>query len=234
VIAAPAIKRRIGIGLVAVCATLLTSACAAGQRAATANVVAAIDATTGTVGDLQLRDVAIKPPPGGPSYAAGDAAELQLVIVNTGRTTDTLRSVSSPAAAGYQVFATAAEASTAASPSSTPTPSESTSASGSTSASSSASGTPTDSASASSSSSATPSPSVSLQIPAGQALTLSVTDTQPVLLIKLTKALFPGTTVQVTFTFADAGSVTLTVPIQITEGATAGLTVSPPSETGAA
>ena len=226
-IAAP-VTKRIGIGLVAVCATLLTSACAAGQRAATANVVAAIDATNGTVGNLQLHDVAIKAPPDGPSYAAGAPAELQLVIVNTGTTADTLQSVSSPAASGYQVFATAAEATAATSPSAgaatspspTPTPSGSTSASSS--------------ASASASSSAAPSPPVSLQIPAGQPLALSVTGTQPVLLIKLAKALFPGTTVQVTFTFASAGTVTLTVPVQITEGATAGLTVSPASETGAA
>ena len=126
-IAAPAIKRRIAIGLVAVCATLLTSACATGQQAATSHVVPAIDATSGTVGDLQLQAVAIKPPPDGPSYAAGAAAELQLVIVNTGHTADTLQKVSSPAASGSQVFATPKEASAAASPSPSGTPSDSTS-----------------------------------------------------------------------------------------------------------
>jgi copper(I)-binding protein len=245
VIAAPATTRRMGIGLVAICAALLTSACATGQRAATANVVAAVDAASATVGDLQLHDVAIKPPADGPSYASGDAAELQLVIVNTGHATDTLQSVSSPVLSSYQVFATADEASAAAAPSVPATPSDSTSASGSASGTptDTASGTPTDSTSASGSTSASASASssaprlptpVSLQVPAGQALSLSVNDTAAVLLIRLNKSLFPGTSVQMTFTFANAGSVTLTVPVQITANSTAGLTILPPSETGAA
>lgn len=241
-IAAPATKRRIGIGLVAVCATLLTSACATGQQAQTAEVVPAVDATSGTIGDLQLADVAIKPPDG-PSYHSGDAGALQLVVVNNGHAPDTLQSVTSPAASGYQVFATAAEASAAASPSpsdtastspsGTPSGSTSASASGSASGSSSASASTSSSASASSSA-ATPSAPISLQVPAGQALALSVNGADPVLLIRLSKALFPGTTVPVTFTFANAGSVTLDVPVQITVNGTVGLTIEPPSSTGAA
>ncbi|MDT4961120.1 MAG: Copper chaperone PCu(A)C, partial [Pseudonocardiales bacterium] len=75
---------------------------------------------------------------------------------------------------------------------------------------------------------------ISLQVPAGQALALSVNGADPVLLIRLSKALFPGTTVPVTFTFANAGSVTLDVPVQITVNGTVGLTIEPPSSTGAA
>jgi copper(I)-binding protein len=253
VIAQPATKRRIGIGLVAVCAMLLTSACAAGQQAQTAEVVPAVDATSGSIGDLQLADVAIKPPDG-PSYRSGDAAGLQFVVANNGHAADTLQSVSSPAASGYQVFATAAEASAAASPSdsATPSPSDSgtpststsgtpsgsTSASTSTSASGSASESgstsPSGSASASASSSAAPSAPISLQVPPDQALALSVNDADPVLLLRLSKALFPGTTVPITFTFANSGSVTLQVPVQITVNGTVGLTIEPPSSTGAA
>jgi copper(I)-binding protein len=40
--------------------------------------------------------------------------------------------------------------------------------------------------------------------------------------------------VPVTFTFANAGSVTLDVPVQITVNGTVGLTIEPPSSTGAA
>jgi copper(I)-binding protein len=245
--AQPATKRRIGIGLVAACATLLTSACAAGQDAQTANIVAAIDATNGNVGDLQLANVAIQPPPNGPSYHAGDAAALQLAVVNNGPSADTLQSISSPAVSGYQVFATAAEASTAASPSASgtsaagstsastsPSASSSPSASASASASTSASASSSASASASAISSAASSAPTSLQIPPGELLSLSVTGSNPVLLIRLSKAQFPGTTVPITFTFANSGSITLQVPIQITGKGTAGLTIAPPSSTGAA
>jgi copper(I)-binding protein len=237
--AQPATKRRIGIGLVAACATLLTSACAAGQDAQTANIVAAIDATNGNVGDLQLANVAIQPPPNGPSYHAGDAAALQLAVVNNGPSADTLQSISSPAVSGYQVFATAAEASTAASPSASGTSaagstSASSSPSASASASASTSASASSSASASAISSAASSAPTSLQIPPGELLSLSVTGSNPVLLIRLSKAQFPGTTVPITFTFANSGSITLQVPIQITGKGTAGLTIAPPSSTGAA
>ncbi|MEP7019985.1 MAG: hypothetical protein ABI808_05000 [Pseudonocardiales bacterium] len=230
-IAQPAIKRRIGIGLVAVCAALLTSACAAGQQAQTGKIVPAVDATNGTIGDLQLYNVAIHSP-NGPSYQAGDAAELQLVIVNVGHAADTLTNISSPAASGYQVFATAAEASAAASPSASSSPSDT--ASGSTSASGSGSASGSTSASGSSSAAA-PTPPTALQIPPDESLRLSITSDTAVLLVKLSKALFPGTSVPITFTFASAGSVTLTVPVQITlSGGSAGLTIPPPSSSGAA
>lgn len=253
----PAGKRSIAIGLVAVCATLLTSACAAGQHAQSANVVPAIDATSGSIGTILLRNVAIKPPPDGPSYAANAPAQLQFVIVNVGRGPDTLTGVTSPAASGFQVFATQAEAQAAASPSAAPaSPSDSSSASSSESgsasgsASSSESGSASGSASSSESSSASDStsssaaPSISaspprarpsLAVPAGQRLSLSVLDTDPVLVLTLTKALFPGPSVPITFTFAGAGSVTLPVPVQITANtAPVGITIPPISSSSVA
>ncbi|MEP7180212.1 MAG: hypothetical protein ABI775_14085 [Pseudonocardiales bacterium] len=250
--AAPVIKRRIGIGLVAVCAMVLTAACATGQQAQTADTVATVDAAHGAVGDLRLHGVAIKAPPNGPSYASGAAAELQVSIVNTGQGTDTVQNISSPAVSGYQVFGTAAEASAAASASASTTPSSSTSesastsasasgsASASTSGSASASGSTSASGSASASSSAStssaaPAAPVSLAIPAGQAIELSANAADPVLLVRVNKQLFPGTSVAITFTFANAGSLTLEVPIQITAGGgSGGITVSAPTETGAA
>jgi copper(I)-binding protein len=238
----PAGKRGLGIALVAVCATLLTSACTAGQQASTAHVVPAVDASSGDLGTIQLRDVAIKPPPNGPSYAIGDAAELQLVVVNVGRNADRLTGVTTPAASGFQVFATEAEAQAAASPtptvsplpsdSGTPSGSGSGSGSGTASGSGSASGSATDSASgsasASTSSAAPPTPAPSLAVPPGQALSLSVLETDPVLLLKLTKALFPGPSVPITFTFANAGSITFRVPVQITPySSPLGVTIPP-------
>ena len=200
--AQPAIRRRIGVGLVGVLATLLSSACATGQQAQTAHEVPAIDATSGSVGSIQLHEVAIKPP-SGPAYAAGDSAELQLVVVNTGHVADTLQSVSTPAASVSQAFASPADASAAASPHAGP--------------------------SASASSSAAPLSAPSLAIAGGQALSLGVTGTDAVLLLlALTKTLFTGTTVPITFTFAKAGPVTLTVPVQISDNASPpGISIPP-------
>jgi len=229
--------RRLGIGLAAVCATLLSS-CATGQQAQTAHEVPAIDATSGSVGSIQLHDVAIKAPATGSAYRSGDAAQLQLVIVNVGHDTDTLQSITSPAAAGYAVFASAAEASAAASPSPSSTtpggsaasgsPAPGSPAPGSGSASGSASGSPP--ASGSTSGGAAP---VSLDVLAGHSLPLGVTDTAAVLLLRITKTLFTGTPVQITFTFAKAGSVTLTVPVQLTTNTSpAGISVAPPASGG--
>ncbi|MDP9092464.1 MAG: hypothetical protein M3N95_05835, partial [Actinomycetota bacterium] len=61
--AQPAMRRHFGIGLLAVCAALLTS-CAAGQRAQTAEVSPAIDGAAAKVGTLELHEVAIKAPSG--------------------------------------------------------------------------------------------------------------------------------------------------------------------------
>lgn len=216
--AQPAVTRRLGIGLVVVCATLLSAACSAGEHAQTANEVPAVDATSGNVGSLALRGVAIKPPPNGVSYANGAVAELQLAVINTGRTGDTLTTVSSPAASNIRLFATEADASAAATtptPSSSPTDSSSASASGS--------GTASTTGSASSSPSTTPSTAASsaaskppsLAIPAGQVLSLGVTGRDAILDLVLTKALFPGPSVPITFTFANAGSITLHVPVQL-------------------
>jgi copper(I)-binding protein len=256
--AQPAVKRRIGIGLVAVCATLLTSACATGQQAQTANEVPAVDATMGDVGSMQLRNVAIKPPPNGRSYGPNDPAELQLVIVNTGRQTDTLTSVSTPAAAGFHVYASESEASAAAAPNTSGTASGSASASASASATGSASGSgsgsgsgsvsPSASSSASgstsvsgsisgsaSSSASPPKAPPSLAVAAGQPLSLSVIATNPVLVLMLTKGLFPGPSVPITFTFANAGSVTLRVPVQITPYTSPlGVTIPPISSSSVA
>jgi copper(I)-binding protein len=216
-------RRRIGIGLVAVCATLLSSSCATGQQAQTANEVPAVDATSGGVGAIQLHDVALASPPDGKSYRAGDDAELQLVIVNDGRSTDSLLSVSTPAASSYRVFASAAQASAAASPGA----STSSSAAPSPSAAPSSSAASSPSTAPASSAAAPPAPAP-LGVAAGQARAFGVVAADPVLVVHLTRTLFPGPSVPITFTFANAGSVTLPVPVQITPyTGPAGISVPP-------
>jgi copper(I)-binding protein len=219
--AQPAKPRRIGIRLVAVLAALTaltTSACAAGQKAQTADESPAIDGARGSVGTMQLHAVAIKTP-SGMSYGVGASAEVELVIVNTGSTDDALVGVSSTVATSSAVYPSATvAASVLASTAAVATPSASGSATGSATASATASGSAT--ASATGSSSAPPSLS-SLPVGAGQRVPLGISDADKVLvLIGLTKALYPGTSVPITFTFSTAGSVTIDVPVQLTSSPT--------------
>lgn len=192
----PATARRIGVALLAAGSVLLTS-CAAGKHAATANQQPPIDGTNGTVGALQLQAVAVlSPAKGDVTLKQGTSAPLTLVLVNNGSSDDTLTQVSSPAAQGWGVFDSAAAASAAASPSS------------------SASGSGTESATSHTSASAT-AVATKLAIGAGQRVPVAIgSASKALLLIGLTKALYPAQSVQITFTFAKAGAVTLTVPVQ--------------------
>ena len=89
------IARRIGIGLVAASAALITASCAAGQQAATAEQHPSMDGTNGTIGHMQIHAVAIEAPAGPCVLPGGDAA-LTLILVNIGRSADSLQSVTSP------------------------------------------------------------------------------------------------------------------------------------------
>jgi copper(I)-binding protein len=89
------VRTRLGVGI-AVCLALLASGCAAGKNAATSEVQAAIDGTQVDVGSIQLRAVAIPAPANGNSYAFGTDVPLELVVVNSGKDTDTLTSINSP------------------------------------------------------------------------------------------------------------------------------------------
>jgi len=70
--------------------------CSAGQVAQTAEMEPAVNGNSGQVGELMLRDVMVAFPDGG-DYAAGDDAPLLLTIVNVGAADDELVGVSSPA-----------------------------------------------------------------------------------------------------------------------------------------
>jgi copper(I)-binding protein len=227
--------RRIGVSL-AVAAALLTSACAAGQQAATSNEKPTLDGANAAVADINLRGVLVEAPTGVDSthYPVGSDAELKVVIVNNGRNTDHLVSVSSPAFGDWGAFATTAQAarveaanaaqrapkttSAAPSPSATGT---------SASASGSASSTATSSTGASSASAtptptrtrkprALPQPLSSIAIDPGQRKGWGTPESKgTLLLLNATQVIYPGTTIQMTFTFANAGSVTFAVPIEL-------------------
>lgn len=236
-------RRRLAVGVLAVCAALATSACAAGQQAQTAQETPVVDGIGGQAGSIALRDVAIVHPSSGPSYQKGSPAEITFVAVNSGQQDDQLVGVTSPAASGAKLFAdeTSAVQSLNAAPGA-PSASGSGSApgsystSGSTSASSSASGSSASGSSAScattasnastSSGSAAGGSLSSITVQAGCSVPFGVNPGDAVLyLVGLTQPLYGGNAVPVTFTFAHGGSVTIQVPVQLTI-APSGVTVS--------
>jgi copper(I)-binding protein len=181
--------RRVGIGL-ALAATLLASACAAGQRAQTADESETLDGTTARLGNLTLAGLAIQSP-AAPAWPKGSDAPLRVVIVNSGRQADTLTSITSPAFSGWEAFASASDAAAAAA--------------------STGAGAPSTSAGQSSSA-----PATSVTIPAGGRKSFGVPDAPGVLRITgLKQTLYPGTAIPMTFTFQRAGSVTTEVPVQL-------------------
>jgi copper(I)-binding protein len=127
-IAGPGSSRRTGAGAMLVIVTVAAAAltgCAAGQRAATIEQSTVIDGVNATVGDIGLRAVTVVAPPSAASYAKGEDAVLQLLIVNSGQQADQLLGVSSPAASSVKLYPTLAGVPTAsASASSTSAPAQ--------------------------------------------------------------------------------------------------------------
>jgi hypothetical protein len=185
-----AASRAIGI---AVGGALVTAACAAGQQAQTANERPTLDGTEGQVGTMLLRGVALQTPLSGPFYPRGSSVPLKVYIVNNGTSPDSLTGISSASFPGGWDIVSSSDASA------------------------SASASPDTSSSAPASS---PSPT---QIAAGAATGYGLQDLTPdgkgssetVLLKNLKSDLYPGTAVKITFSFQKAGSVTLSVPVQL-------------------
>jgi hypothetical protein len=182
--AEPATVRRLGIGF-AVAVALLTSACAAGQHAQTADEKATLDGTNVSVGGMDLRGLAIETPTG-PSYAVGSDPQVKLVLINSGRATDTLTSITSSAVSGWGAYASAAEADAVTG------------------------------AGTSTAGQTLPQPVGPVKVTPGTRVSWGVPDGTGVLLLRGTKSrIYPGTTVKLTFTFTDAGSLTVDVPVQL-------------------
>lgn len=71
--------------------------CSAGQVAQTAEMPPAVNGNSAQAGDLMLRNVLVAFPEDSEPYAEGDDAPLLLSIINTGLTDDELVAVTSPA-----------------------------------------------------------------------------------------------------------------------------------------
>jgi copper(I)-binding protein len=83
--------------VIGVSALLGTVGCGAGQVAQTAEMEPAVNGNTGQVGNLMLRDVMVAFPENGEAYRVGEDAPLLLTIVNVGGEGDELVGVTSPA-----------------------------------------------------------------------------------------------------------------------------------------
>jgi copper(I)-binding protein len=190
--------RRAAVAALAGAAALLATACSAGQTAQTANERSTVDGASANAGSIALRNVRVTYPPTNAKYTAGSSASLEFSAVNTGLTDDKLVSVTAPVAASVVLGPGLASSVTA---------------TGSSSSASSSSSAP---ASSSATSSSAPSSGGGQQqqvdLPPGTAVTFGA-DGAVVQLKGLSTDLISGQTVQVTFTFARSGSVTVPVPV---------------------
>jgi copper(I)-binding protein len=229
-------KRTVGIGI-AVAAALLTSACAAGQQAQTAYEKPTLDGVNADIGSIHIRGMVIDPPVSSAHYSSGDNTTVKVIFVNTGDKPDALVSINSPAISDWGTFkslgvaepvlnpatsqSTTAPASPTATPSTKPTKHRSsTSATASPGASGSTSETKTRTASPSPSPSTSaaplPTPNRLVKIPPNSRVPFGTPETTAVLaFLSFSQDEWPGTTIPVTLRFAEAGSITIQVPIAL-------------------
>lgn len=195
-------------------ATVLLSACGAGQIGTIGGQVAAVNGAQGSAGQVAVRDVSLQYPQGGTGYySAGEDAPLLFTIANGSVSADELVSISTPAAGEVSLRGTTAlpgntalvsaavEAATSTSSTVIPTTSGSSTRTPSTSA-----GNP------SATRTSVPNPSAGSGEPGN---TVGVVAAE---LTGLTQDVRPGLTIEVTFTFANAGPVTLPVPVGAPDG----------------
>jgi len=190
------------------------SACSAGQVNQTALQVRDKVGTTVSVGDLVLRQVALEYPKGG-RYAAGDDAVLNMAIVNEGAHADTLVSISGPDFEGVAVTGSGSEATVPLGPTAAlpqPTGATGSGAAGSSGAASGSTAAGGSSAAGGSQSSALPSeaPSGDTNIPIPSDTAVFLGKNAPhVSLVGLTRPVTAAQSLAITFTFRDAGAVTV-------------------------
>lgn len=204
----------------------LVTGCSAGQVTQTDTQVAAVPGANASVGEVALRDVLV-PFDSPEGYAAGGNAPLSVRLFNASTRGDELTGVTStgaksvvlttptssprpqPCPAGSaSVDAPRAPVETPPSASTSPTPS------GSESASESPSPTPSASESEPGDAEAPGATSFRVPLPAQNGCALLTPDHGAYLqLVNLNKALRPGQSVPVTFTFAEAGEITIEVPV---------------------
>jgi copper(I)-binding protein len=219
-------RRVLGGGVLALAAALVLTGCGAGQIAQTAGQEPAVNGAYAQAGALAIRDAALQFPPNGEAYTAGSPASLMLTIVNETGQDDELLGVTSDAASGAVIQGSKIIVSRN---SLVVTPSKQTGATGG----DAASVTSTPSSPASPTSPATTSSGSGTSAPASSTTTTTSTSTSApvttssapvavgkasIVLQGLKQAVWPGQNVRVTFTFRDAGSVTVDLPIASPSG----------------
>jgi copper(I)-binding protein len=230
-------RRRATTGLaLALTAALALSGCAAGQRAQTSSQHSTVDGSSADVGQISLRNAGLAAPITVAGYRTGQTAQLQVDIVNNGDANDTLTSVTTSAAKSVAVSSTppittldtTSDSSDSSSPSSTPSDTSVPSTGNSSTA-----ATPSDSAAGSSSAESSDSASSSPAAPASQPLTIPANTLvrvgtgkgASITLDELSGGLIAGQTIMVTFTFQNAGTVTLPLSVKLMADSTGGQTV---------
>jgi len=201
-------RRVLGAGVLVLGAALVLAGCGAGQITQTDSQQPAVNGTHAQVKTIALRDVAVQYPPQGPGYAAGATPSLTLTIINQGTQDDTLTSVAlengatgtlggaKDIVAGHSLVigpAEAAPSSAAATTSETPT----------------SPATPTGTSTATSTPQA---PSSSVTEPTSTTAAGEV-GKGTITLPSLPQALWPGQVIKVVFTFKNAGSITVELPV---------------------
>lgn len=221
------LARRIAVGLV-LASALVTSACAAGQVAETAQEKATLDGTNVNIGDIALRALSVQTPDA-PNYPIGSNPLVQVVIVNNGQSTDKLVSISSSVSTGWGSYTDQSEvpqAGSAGAAASSGAGSAAASSGSSSAAASSGAGSAAASSGSSSAASAGATPgtdsTAAVSIPAGGRTAFGVPSAngRVLALLGTKKVLYPGNEISITFDFAEAGSKTFVVPIQISDNNT--------------
>lgn len=187
--------------------------CGSGQVTQTDSIEPAVNGNQGNAGDVALRDVLVSYPPEG-TYKAGDDAPLTLTIVNTGGTDDELTSVSSPAAAKVELIGRGALPARSGLQVVVPPASEETSSAEPSATSSAPSSSPSSAPSSGASESSEP-----VSEPSATETAPEEVGTMSIVLTGLTKDLAIGKNVPITFVFAEAGQITINVPIDTPEHA---------------
>lgn len=187
--------------------------CSAGQVAQTAEMPPAVNGNSGQVGTIALRNVQVAFPESGEAYKEGEDAPLLLSIVNSGTEDDELVSVSSPAGevepignpvipAGTALQIVLPDENTSATSTTTTTTESAPETSGS------------EAPSGSEEPSGSESPSATSEAPAEtEAVAPPVVGTMSLVITGLTADLPYGKNVPVTFEFANAGKITIQLPI---------------------
>jgi hypothetical protein len=171
---------------------LVITACSAGQVNQTSTQLRDKVGPSVQVGDLELRGIQLTYPTDG-SYSAGDDAELQMGMVNSGSEDDALTGIKGTGFAQVRVTG-AASGSVLASPSAgatattTPPPAPATSSGGGR--------------------------ALDITIPADSSVFLGE-NAPTVTLVDLAQDLTPAQSIELTFTFERAGDVTVNVPVAV-------------------